>query len=77
MPKQGRLRSINIRNAENGFIGSASYDPAESKGEPLMYSPDKDYVLADREAVHRFVDDCLGAKSNQAKKRNGKAWPKG
>jgi hypothetical protein len=57
-PNAGHLRSINIRTLKNGFIGSASYDPAKVSKDAMCcsYVPDEEYALTDREAVHAFVD---------------------
>lgn len=67
-----KLRSVNIRKVENGFIGSASYeiDREASKSVPCCggWEPDKDYVLSDREAIHKFLDDVLGTKPKAATK---------
>lgn len=66
-PKAGKPRSISIRKLENGFIASAGYEPAETtKGDACCsWVPDKEYVLTDREAIHKFVDDVFDFKSKQ------------
>ena len=63
--KSGKLRSINIRCLENGYVGSASFEPPETKkGEACCYPyvPDKEYALADRAAITKFIDDILELK---------------
>lgn len=63
--KSGKLRSINIRCLENGYIGSASFEPPESKGKDTCcypYVPDKEYALADRAAIDKFIGDILELK---------------
>lgn len=63
-PKGSELRSINIRSAENGFIGTCSYIKTEKNKRDMCcnWEPDKEYVLTDRDAVLRFVDEVLGTK---------------
>jgi len=62
-PKE-KLRSISIRIAEQGFIGSCSYERVEEgngKSDACCspWMPDKDYALADRAAVDKFLDETL------------------
>lgn len=62
-PKKGAkqtLRRVSIEVVENGYIGRCSYDaPAGKDGFP-RYQPDKEYALADRKAVDKFLDEMLG-----------------
>lgn len=68
--KGGKLRSIRIRKIESGFLGSCEYEPKE--GKEYSYMPDKEYALADRAAIHAFVDDVFdfGEKKKSAKKED-------
>jgi len=67
--KPGTLRSLNIRIVENGYVGSCSFEPKRSKkdGYP-MYEPDKEYALADRAALNKFLDDVLDTDGSESKK---------
>lgn len=60
----GDVRGLNLRVLENGFVGSADYEPAKTKKGDMCcnWVPNKEYVLASEEAVLRFVSDVLGFK---------------
>lgn len=64
----GALRGLNIRKLENGFIGSASYEPAKTKkNDPCCsWVPEKEYVLANEAAVFGFISDVLGFKKKKS-----------
>lgn len=55
------LRRVSIEIVENGYIGRCSYDGPAVKGRDFpAYVPDKEYALADRKAVDKFLDEMLG-----------------
>lgn len=51
-----KLSGIAVRFAEQGYIGSLDYENADGP-----YIPSKQYALADRAAVDKFLDDHLGS----------------
>lgn len=54
------LHRVSIEVVENGYIGRCSYDAPASKDGFPRYQPDKEYALADRKAVDKFLDEMLG-----------------
>ena len=59
LEKKEKMRSVTIRKAENGYIGSCSYEPEKTKN-GMMYESDKEYALVDRDAALKFVEKALG-----------------
>mgnify|MGYP001613957062 CR=1 FL=1 len=56
----GTLTGVSIDIVEKGFIGRCSYRGKPSKDGYPSYMPDKQFALADRKAVDKFLDDMLG-----------------
>lgn len=58
--KEGKLESVNIEIAENGFLVSCHYKPKKSKkNEPMPYEPPKKKVFESVESLKAFLDDAL------------------
>lgn len=57
----GKLTSFTIDIAEQGYVGRVRYTGKPSKDGYPMYTPEKEYALADRAAVHSFVASLIGS----------------
>ena len=59
---QGRLRSVRVELAENGFTVRCEHEPERSKGTaPDVYARDKEYVFENVAGVLKYIKEKLGA----------------
>lgn len=66
--KTGPMRSIQVTIAEQGFIGSIGYDPIPGK-HGMEWERDKQYALATRDDVVKFILGALPTEKKEAPKR--------